>query len=295
MSWLSSLFKSKKGDNSNSNSGNQNQTGALMPSVYIMPQYDFTEPRLRETSSFLSDNIARMRKGEFPDYWENALPTMRENMSRPNYEAYYGSAGRQGILRTQADVGSITGLGPKKTTSLVSKSLYDYGNQEKQIDEYLTKLGVDIMQRDATAFPQLSAAMPKGPDAQLAYPQQIQGQTVDAAGGGSAFGSLLNGILGNNGLLGGITNLFGGGGTSGGSSQGSQNILGGLGNMFGGGGTGWSGGSNPTGSLGSYQTLIGNQNAPFSNYGYQQPTSAQSSGSNGFGLYTQPLTYKSVS
>lgn len=210
MGWLSSLFGGGKKDGGS-------QSNSVMPSIYVMPQYDFTEPRLRETSSFLSDNIARMRRGEYPDYYQNALPSMREALRRPNHEAYYGRNGEAGILRDTASIGSITGIGPRSTNSAVEKALYDYGSKEQQIEEYLQKIGVDIMQRDATAFPQLSAGLPKGPDAQVVYPQVVGGQQVDAAGAGAS----LAGLLPN---FGGITDLFGqspvaGNGTGGGSSN----------------------------------------------------------------------------
>lgn len=252
------------------------ETKAVMPSIYTMPQYDFTEPRLRATSNFIQGNIERLSRGEYPDYYANALPTLRENMHRPNYETYYGKAGEPGVLRSQMDVGSITGIGPRKTSKLVSKSLYEYGNAEKSIDEYLTKLGVDIMNKDAYTFPQLSSAMPKGPDAQLAYPQMVGGQKTDASGLGSAIGSLASGLLPGLGQsLSGMAGLFGGGGSAG-SSLSSQMSLGGVGDLFSGG----------NGYDSPYQSIIGNQSSPFANYGYQQPTSAQFDGvGSSFGLF----------
>lgn len=141
-------------------------TGVTGPQVITLPQYSFTEPRLQTTSDFISNNIDRMNRGEYPTYYQNALPTLRENMSRPLRETYYGRPGeRTGAINAAMETGSITGIGPRTANAQATKQIRDYTDKESAIDEYLTKMGVDIMSQDAYRFPQLSMSMPKGPDA----------------------------------------------------------------------------------------------------------------------------------
>lgn len=203
MGWFSGLFGGKdKGSGENTGPG----TGLVYPSVQVMPQYSFTEPRLQASSDFVQGNIERMGRGEYPSYFGNALPMLRENMSRPLYETYYGRPGeRQGVLQGAYEAGAATGIGPRSTMGNVQKTLRDYATKEKEIDEYLTKLGVGIMHEDAARMPQLSSGMPKGPDAQLAYPTMFQagGQAQpNLSGMGSSLaqlgGSLLDGMFNQN-------------------------------------------------------------------------------------------------
>ena len=57
------------------------------------------------------------------------------------------------------------GVGPKATIAQTNKALYDYSMKEREIDEYLTKLGVDVSMQTQGQMLQASAGMPKGPDA----------------------------------------------------------------------------------------------------------------------------------
>lgn len=174
--------------------GGNAQSTAVFPKAIQLPQYSFTEPRLKLTSDFVSDNISRLSRGEYPSYYDKALPTLREGMHRPLYETYYGRAGEPGLLRGAYETGSITGVGPRSTQAQVERTLFDYATAERQINEYLTKMGVDIMREEAYRFPLLSTQIPKGPDAQLGYPTIIPGSTAgnEAAGDlGSSFGSLI--------------------------------------------------------------------------------------------------------
>ena len=50
------------------------------PSVVTMPEYSFTEPRLKLTSDFISQNIERMMEGKYPAYYEEATPHIRRSM-----------------------------------------------------------------------------------------------------------------------------------------------------------------------------------------------------------------------
>jgi hypothetical protein len=166
--------------------------------VVTLPQYSFTEPRLRLASDFVSDNISRMSRGEYPSYYGKALPKLRENMSRPNYQTYFGRPGdRSGTVNDAMAMGAMTGLKGKTAMAPANKLLKDYADKETAIDEYLTKMGVDVMMRDATAFPALAAAMPKGPDAQVV---SYGGFTQPATNDSSALLNALGNYIGNSSL-----------------------------------------------------------------------------------------------
>ena len=148
------------------------QTGVTGPSVVTLPQYSFTEPRLKLTSDFISGNIQNLSEGKYPTYYQNALPALRENMSRPLKETFFGSGGLNGsngtsIMDQIRSTGAALGVGPKATVARENKALYDYASKNQEIDEYLTKLGVDIASQDSRYFTQASIAMPQGPSAQV--------------------------------------------------------------------------------------------------------------------------------
>ena len=153
------------------------QSNLIWPQVVQVPQYEFTEPRLRLTSDFLSEGINRLREGRYPEYYENALPTLRESMRRPLYETYYGRAGEPGLLRGAYETGSITGVGPRATASLAQRTLRDYADKERQIDEQLVKLGVDIMSKESYNYPMLASQMPRGPEYTVLNPMVLGGQS----------------------------------------------------------------------------------------------------------------------
>lgn len=134
----------------------------------VMPQYSFTEPRLRLTSDYLSDNITRMSQGEFPAYWDKLSPVVKQGMQRDLSQTYFGGPGMgPGLLDQARSLGAMTGIGPQATNRRVSSALDEYANKKKSIDEYLAGLGIQIMDRASTAFPALAAQMPTGPNSQM--------------------------------------------------------------------------------------------------------------------------------
>jgi hypothetical protein len=148
----------------------------VQPNEFLQyPQYSYTEPRIRLTSDFVSDNIQNMAEGNFPSYYQKAYPKLRENLSRQNYQTYFGRPGqRTGAVQGAMEAGAMTGIGPKATNFQVNKQLQDYADKETAIDEYLTKLGVDITSSASVQFPQLSNQIPQGPQGQV-----VQGRVVN--------------------------------------------------------------------------------------------------------------------
>lgn len=144
-------------------SGN-NSSGSGGYDVTTMPQYSFTEPRLQQTSDFVSSNLQRMSEGQLPAYYANARPQIRESMARPLRKTYYGTAGnRTGLVQDAISAGTLTGLKGKAALTPAMKVMQEYADKESAIDDYLAKMDAQIMERDAQLFPSLSMSMPAGP------------------------------------------------------------------------------------------------------------------------------------
>lgn len=136
--------------------------------IVQMPQYSFTEPRLRLASDYVSQNLERMQRGEYPSWYDKAQPIMRQGMMRGLNESMYGRAGeRTGALQQANDQGAILGVGPKASWAQGRKLLGDYMQKSSAIDEYLTGLGVNIMQQGEGTYLQASNSMPRGPETQI--------------------------------------------------------------------------------------------------------------------------------
>jgi hypothetical protein len=133
--------------------------------VVNLPQYSFTEPRLRLASDYLTQNIGRMSQGEFPVWWDKASPILRQGLSRANQQNYYGIPGvRQGGMNSALEAGAITGLGAGQAFKGSRPLTQAYMDKENEIDEYLTGLGVNIMQSAEPMYLQAMGNLPKGPD-----------------------------------------------------------------------------------------------------------------------------------
>ena len=180
--------------------------GVTGPMVVELPQYKWTKQQRKTAADFTMSQLNRMQgPNAMPEYLAQAMPTLRENMSRPLRETYWGSSGLGGsgggILNQVRETGAALGTGPKAVVAQENKALFDYANAEKGIDEYLTKLGVDVMQADARFYTHEANTAPGGPDAQVVGGQAYGGGQNMMQTGADLFASGLSGIGG----------LFGGG------------------------------------------------------------------------------------
>lgn len=159
--------------------------------IVKMPQYSFTESNMNRLSDQLNADYTRLNMGQAPEYWQNALPTLRKGMSDPLYKTYYGRPGeRSGLVHQAQSAGAMTGIGPKATFAQMQKQMKDYSEQESQIDAYLTGLGVDIMNQQAQNIPTMLMNMPRGPESQVV---NLMGG-VGGSSGGNATGQALAGL-----------------------------------------------------------------------------------------------------
>ena len=201
--------------------GGSGGMGYTAPQWLQNPQYDFTEPRLQQTSDFISQQINALQRGEMPDWYTSAMPQLREGMMRGARQWLHGGPMTgMGAMDQGRAAGAAMGVGPRAGMANTNKALSKYGDMTSAIDEYLTGKGVDISERASMAFPQMSSTLPQGPQGQWLAPQPYQqqgGGMMDSLGGlmknlpwgsiasgiGSLFGPKSGGGSGWSGLLGG--------------------------------------------------------------------------------------------
>lgn len=141
----------------------QPQTGY---DVVTMPQYSFTEPRMKLTSDFYTQNIERLMRGEYPTYYDTK--GIGEGLKQEAYKTAFGRPGeRTGTAQMAMETGALTGMGGAATGAQVSKVYKDYAERSSAIDTFLAKLGVDVSREAAGRIPYMSQMMPRGPDAQI--------------------------------------------------------------------------------------------------------------------------------
>lgn len=128
-------------------------------------QYSFTEPRMRLTSDFISQNIGRMNEGKFPSWYEGISPLLKEQQEKGLRESYYGTGFTPGVLAeskaydVSRGLGRGAGAGKNYNTQLAK-----YADASRAIDQYIAELGYNAQREGATTFPTMSMQMPKGPD-----------------------------------------------------------------------------------------------------------------------------------
>ena len=137
--------------------------------IVTMPQYSFTEPRLRLVSDYLTQNIQRMAEGKFPVWWDKLSPIIKEGLMRNLQETYYGKPGERetGLIQQPFETAAIKDLGPKTAWAGARKVTSEYADKAKAIDEYMASLGVDIMSQGEGRYLTGGIQMPKGPDAAI--------------------------------------------------------------------------------------------------------------------------------
>jgi len=118
-----------------------------------------TRPGMGQATSMLGDYTAnqmrRMNAGQAPSWLENAMPTMRRQAMDPLRESYWGGGGSAGpgMIQRSMEAASIGGAGPKAVTAAARKSMYDYNQQSKQIDDQLGMMRYNAMAQEAQQLP----------------------------------------------------------------------------------------------------------------------------------------------
>jgi hypothetical protein len=142
--------------------------GGVGPSVVNLPTFDFFEPGAKEASDFQRAQLATLAQGQFPQFFQNAIPQLRQELTSPLIERFFGREGERGgsILDSATAVGSLTGVGGRSTTANVNKTLRDFATRAQSIDRFITQQGVDLTKNFAQSIPRsLATEIPQGPPA----------------------------------------------------------------------------------------------------------------------------------
>ncbi len=135
---------------------NQNRKGGGYDIIYPK-QPSYSEPRMRLTSDFITQNLQRIMEGKFPAWYEGISPLLKKQQQQGLNEAYYGDQFQPGILNQTAAYDAARGLGRGAAASKTYGSqLQKYAQQEKAIDDYISQLGYQAQETGAYQFPQLS-------------------------------------------------------------------------------------------------------------------------------------------
>jgi hypothetical protein len=135
---------------------NKNRKGGGYEIIYPK-QPSYSEPRMRLTSDYITQNLQRIMEGKFPAWYEGIAPLLKKQQQQGLNEAYYGDQFQPGILnQTQAyDVARGLGRGAAASKTYATQ-LQKYAQQEKVIDDYISQLGYQAQESGAYQFPQLS-------------------------------------------------------------------------------------------------------------------------------------------
>ena len=135
---------------------NQNRKGGGYDIIYPK-QPSYSEPRMRLTSDFITQNLQRINEGKFPSWYEGISPLLKKQQQQGLNQAYYGDQFQPGILNQTSAYDAARGLGRGAAASKTYGSqLQKYATQEKAIDDYISQLGYQAQETGAYQFPQLS-------------------------------------------------------------------------------------------------------------------------------------------
>jgi len=192
---LFDIFKSKD-DKSENQAPPAAGFETVWPREYYFEDYPWIPDTYKASADFLREQINAIGRGEAPQWWQNALPILRQQLKRGVEETFYGEGSeRPGAFKTQQQAASITGLGPAQAAVGHNQLLRDYYTKEFEIDELLTKFGVDVTREGAVAYPGLVNNLKQGQRAQLGYPTVVQ-QEPGGSDTASGIGDILGGVFG---------------------------------------------------------------------------------------------------
>lgn len=166
--------------------------GTVGGGVVTFPEYSFTEPRLKLTSDFLTQQLDNLMKGEAPPYLQAALPGIESDLRTKLRKTYYGRPGERtgSVMNAGYETAAALGIGPKAAIAQSRKSQKDYAEKASEIDRYIEQIQLDAMNQVATSVPQYSMQMPVGPRSQYVAPTVIPGEPTEPDYFSQAMGAL---------------------------------------------------------------------------------------------------------
>jgi len=147
--------------------------------VVESPTYDWAEGSQKDANTYMRDQLNQMQRGEEPQWMQNTLGPMQQQMQQSNRDRFYGSAGRPGVLRDVQGMGAVTGIGPKATMAKSMQAEYDFMTEGNKIDQYINSLKFGHMSQASQTVPQQLAGMPRGPESQVVSYGGGAGQTMN--------------------------------------------------------------------------------------------------------------------
>ncbi len=136
--------------------------------VYKPEPFDWTVPSLRDLNSYYTGGLSNLKAGNAPQWWQNAQPKLQEGMSRVNNQTFFGVPGlRSGTVNNAMSIGAMAGLRGKAAAAPGRQALLQYQDREAAINDYLTQLGVGVMQQSEQLYTQGIQNQKWGPEYQV--------------------------------------------------------------------------------------------------------------------------------
>jgi len=143
---------------------------------WTAPRDPWTEPMLSTNADYITQSIDRIKRGEEAPWMKKYFPQIEQQLKTANRQTYFGMPGNrsESIMGGAAQLGAMTGVGPKATTAYGRKFLQDYSNREAAIDSQLAQMRLSSMETAAYEYPRMAASMPQGPQSQPIQYQEPQ-------------------------------------------------------------------------------------------------------------------------
>ena len=130
------------------------------------PSYSWTEGLREDQAGFYGDELARIREGRAPSYWDSLEGSIRGQQQSDLQQRYFGREGERGgsIMDTMMSMGAQTGIGPRGTSANVTKGLKDFSKERQTIENYITQLRAQEMQNAYNTIPGGINQLASGPE-----------------------------------------------------------------------------------------------------------------------------------
>lgn len=173
--------------------------------MQVMPQW-MTQPGFegatKTMAAYTNEGMQRLQAGQAPQWAEGLIGTQRNQAMDALRQGYWGGGGSQGPgqIQRSMEAASIAGAGPKAATAAARKSMWDYMQQSKQVEDQLSNMRYQAMAQEAQNLPTFIANR-----TQLGTPQlmNIPGQAAS-----NPYASLLGNADVMKGGMGALSSMF---------------------------------------------------------------------------------------
>ena len=161
------------------------------------PSYSWTEGLREDQAGFYGDELARIREGRAPSYWDSLEGSIRDQQQSDLGDRYFGQEGNRGgsIMDSMMSMGAQTGIGPRGTSANVTKGLKDFSRERQSIENYISQMRAGEMQNAYNTIPGGINSLASGPEGQW------DSYTIPGQAGTNPGGDLLQAGIGSLGQL----------------------------------------------------------------------------------------------